>query len=456
MAALRNRPVPPVLLVALLAACTSAMDHLNNGIELQTQGRYMDAVYRYAEAWESDSELTEARDRLLAVGDTAIMIAMDDADELERRGDPVGAARQYQRVDQMLSRVRQVGLRIVPPGDYGTIRRAIFDNAIGWQMVRGDEAKEEGRWADAQEFYRGARESFLLPARLQVEESLDAETDVLLEWAEVELVDGHPRGAHAKAQDALEVRSSPARDVVLKVRDLQNRALEEGTVVVAVLPVTATDGVRNYLGPDFEVQLDELLQLDHWNQPPLFVDVADPVILRREMRGLLRGRIPNSPIVVGRALDLIGADLGATVTLSRIDVTEEGVDVDEHRAIIPAQSARLGSTPRRSQDSEAMDTVTYSTVDGTRSYYLEANVVIVDVEGREVERFTASSSRSGPFRRGEFDGDPGRLPLDRDEEPYFDPRANADQIAGIEEALLEDLAVAIAGGTYDTVLRGVR
>ncbi|MGD8599894.1 MAG: hypothetical protein PVF19_00915, partial [Gemmatimonadota bacterium] len=314
MAAHRTCRATLILAAIVLAACTSATDHLNNGIELQSQGRYMDAVYRYAEAWESDSELTEARDRLLAVGDTAIMIAMDDADDLERRGDPVSAARLYQGVDQMLSRVRQVGLRIVPPSDYGTIRRAIFDNAIGWQMVRGDEAKEEGRWLDAQEFYRGARQSFLLPARLQVEESLDAETQLLTRWAEVELVDGHPRAAHAKAQEALGVRSSPARDVVLQVRDLQNRALEEGSVVVAVLPVTASQAVRNYLGPDFEVQLDELLQLDHWNQPPLFVTMADPLILRREMRGLLRGQIPNSPIVVGRALDLIGADLGATIT----------------------------------------------------------------------------------------------------------------------------------------------
>ena len=51
MAALRNRPTTLVFALAFLAACTSATDHLNNGIELQTQGRYMDAVYRYAEAW---------------------------------------------------------------------------------------------------------------------------------------------------------------------------------------------------------------------------------------------------------------------------------------------------------------------------------------------------------------------------------------------------------------------
>ena len=227
-------------------------------------------------------------------------------------------------------------------------------------------------------------------------------------------------------------------------------------VVVATLPVHAAPGVREYLGAEFEIELDDVLQLDHWNQPPLFVQVADPIILRRELRGLLRGQVPNSPTLVGRALDLIGADIGAMITLSRIDVTEEDVDFDRYEAVIPAARAPAGTVPRRSQGEEAMDTVTYTTAEGTLAYYAEANVVIVDKDGREIERFTASSSQSGPFQRGEFDGDPKRLPLDEDQEPFFDPRVIEDQVAHIEGALLHDLAVAIAAGTYDTVLMGIR
>jgi hypothetical protein len=450
MSALRNP-------LALLVGCTSATDRLNDGITLQVQGRYLDAAYRYADAVEQDSELVEARERLVAVGDTAIMVAMDDADDLERRGNPVAAAQLYQGVDQLLARVRQVGMRLVPPGDYGSVRRAIFDNAIGWQMVRGDESRTDGRWADAQRFYQGARESFLLPARIQVEESYDAETRVLMEWAEIEALDRRPRAAHTRAQQALAVRSSPARDVVLQVRDLQDRALEAGTVVVAILPVTADAGVRNYLGSEFEIELDTDLQLDHWNQPPLFVQVADPLILRNELRGILRGQIAQSPTLVGRALSLIGADLGAMIQLSSIEVLEEDVDSDRHEAVIPAGNAQVRpGVPRRPQDDAPMDTVTYTTSAGTLSYYLEAEVIIVDVSGREVERFTASSSQSGPFQRGEFDGDPKRLPLSDREAPFFDSRVMASQVGRIEGALLEDLAVAIAVGTYDTVLMGVR
>jgi hypothetical protein len=289
---------------------------------------------------------------------------------------------------------------------------------------------------------------------MQVDEAYEAEIEVLLSWAETELTDGRPRAAHALAQEAVEVRSSPARDVVLEVRDLQARALEAGTVVVAMLPVTGVPGVRQFLGAEFEIALDDDLTRDHWNAPPLFVQVADPIILRRELRGLLRGQLAQTPIVVGRALDMIGADLGVLVELSAIEVLEEDVDSTRRQAIIPLQGAG-GRGVNRAAD-QTMDTVYYSTIEGTLAYSLEADVTLVDPDGREIERFTASSRNSGPFRRGRFDGDPAVLGLPPRDAPFFDPSVFAGQVGRIEGELMEDLAVAIATGTYDTVLLGVR
>mgnify|MGYP001218937400 CR=1 FL=1 len=453
MAPRRHRvAILPVLAVA--TACASAGDRLNDGIALQSQGRYMEAVYRYAEAVERDAELVEARDRLLAAGDTAITLAMDEADDLERRGNPVASAEQYRDVDQMLARVRQVGLRLDTPADYDTIRRAVFDNAVAWRMLRGSEASEQGRWEEAREHFVGARADFLIPSREQVDEAYEEEIQVLLSWAETEMTDGRPRAAHARAQEAVEVRSSPSRDIVLQVRDLQARALDAGTVVVAILPVTGVPGVREFLGAEFEIGLDDDLTRDHWNGPPLFVQVADPLILRRELRGLLRGQLAQSPIVVGRALDLIGADLGVLIELSTIEVVEEDVDSTRRQAIVPLPGG-AGRGVNRTADQE-MDTLYYSTIEGTLSYYLEADIILVDPAGREVERFTASSDGSGPFRRGQFDGDPAVLDLPVRDAPFFDPAVFAAQVGRIERELMEDLAVAIATGTYDTVLLGVR
>ncbi len=432
-----------------LAACTSATDRLNEGIALQSQGRYMQAVYSYADAWERDRELVEARDRLLAAGDSAVTFAMDEADRLERRGDPVQAAAQYSRLDAMLDRVRQVGLRVDVPPDYSAIRRAIFDTAINWQMVQGDEAAEAGRWQEARGFYQGARGDYL-PSRNQVEESLDAETRLLLDWARVELGDGRYRMAHEIAEDAVEVRSSPARETVVAAREIQDAALDAGTVVLAVVPVTADPGVREWLGGEFEVELDDVLSLDHWTQPPLFVDMADPIVLRSELRGLLRGQATQSPLLVGRALDLIGADLGVIVRLNRIDVVEEDVDRDEYQAVV-TRTVREGVARRT-----VPDTVTYATLEGTLTYHLAADVTLVDPGGREAVHFTASSAQSGPFQRGEYDGDPSELDLDGSRAPFFDPGVIANQMAMIEGRLLEELAVAIAAGTYDQVLAGIR
>jgi tetratricopeptide (TPR) repeat protein len=464
-----------LLPLTLLTACASAGDRLNEGIALQAQGRYLEAVYRYAEAVERDRELIEAQDRLLAAGDSAVMIAMDNADDLERRGDPVRAAGQYRDIDRMVARIREVGMRLPLPSDYSMIRRAIFDNAINWQMVRGDEAFDEGRWAEARQYYIGARGDYL-PSRDQVEESYDAETRVLLRWAEIELMDERPRSAHELAGEALTVRTSPSRETVLAVRDIQERALAAGTVVIAVAPVMADPGVREYLGGEFEIRLDNDLALDHWTRPPLFVALADPLILRTELRGLLRGQIAQSPLVVGRAVDLIGADLGVMIRLSGIEVIEEDVDTDRHEAFVPRSRSVGGRQLGRGRGveqgrgrargrgeqgeeeplEEIVDTVTYSTHRGTMTYYVEADIILVDPSGREVTRFEASSTKSGPFTRGDFDGDPALLDLDDDEVPFFDPTVLADQLAFIEGAVLEELAVAIAAGTYDQVLRGVR
>jgi len=429
----------------LLSSCASAEDRLNEGVALQQQGRYMEAVYRYAEAVEKDRELAPARERLLAAGDSAVMVAMDDADALERRGDPVGAASRYQEIDAMLERVRQVGLRVSIPPDYAAIRRAIFDTAIDWRMSQGDRATAEGRWEDARQLYVGSRSDFL-PSRRQVEGSLDAETLLLLEWARVELQDRRPRRAYELAEEAVQVRSSPTRETVLSVREIQREALEQGTVVVAIVPVTAEPGVRAWLGGEFEVELDSDLAVDHWSQPPLFVDVADPIVLRRELRGLLRGQAAQSPALVGRAADLIGADLAVLIRLIGIDVVEEDVDRDRHEAVIE-RSVREGA--RRSTRA---DTVTYETLEGELRYYLESEITLVDGRGREVERFTASAEATGPFLRGEFDGDPALLSLEDDRAAYFDPSVIAEHVAAIEAALLEELAIAIAAGTFDRVL----
>jgi hypothetical protein len=404
----------------------------------------MGAVYRYADAVERDGSLVEARERLVAAGDTAMGLALADAEDLEARGEPVAAAQQYQAIDRMLARVRSVGERLYPHAEYQADRRALFDRAIEWRMARGREARAEGRWADARRAFLDARGDFD-PSRGHTEASLDAETGLLLEWARIELDDGRPRTAYELAGQAGAVRSSTPREVVVAVRELQAEALEHGTVVVAVPPLTARPGVRDYLGPEFEIQLDDDLVLDHWINPPAFVRMADHAAMRSELRGLLRG-VPQSPVLVGRVLELVGADLAAMIELSEIEVVEEEVERTSRASLLQDGSMGPGRESRPTS---------YDVVEGTLVYRVVADVVLVDHDGREVTRFRAEGRSSGPFRRGEFDGNHERLELSEAEAALFDAGILGEQVARIESALLEEVAVAIAAGTYDTVIERI-
>jgi hypothetical protein len=421
--------------------CASAEDRLDEGLELQARGQYMNAVYRYAEAVEKDGSLAEARERLLAAADTALGISLAEADRLDARDEPVAAARHYQDIDRMLERVRSVGERLDPPAGYGDSRRALFDRAIEWRMAVGDEAVQAGRWADARIAYIDARSDFG-PSRAQTEASLDAEIGLLLDWAAIELEDDRPRTAFGLADEAVRVRSSAPRDVVLAARDLQDKALERGTVVVAVPPVVARPGVRDYLGPEFEIRLDENLVLDHWTRPPPFVRMADHAAMRSELRGLLRG-VPQTPMLVGRVLQLVGGDYAAMVELAEIEVVEEDVKRTSRQATL------LDPTGRQPRPVE------FQLVEGNMAYRLSADVVLVDHDGREVTRFRAEGRSGGPFRRGDFDGNHDRLQLSEEDAVLFDSSVLADQTSRIEAALMEELAVAIAGGTYDVVLERI-
>lgn len=487
------RPARRLFLISLAfaTACASAGDRLNEGIELQAQGRYMAAAYRYADAVEKDGTLVEARERLVIVGDSAIMVALDEADRSERRGEPVAAARQFQAIDRLLARVRSVGLRLTEPTDYRTARRDAFDQAIEWFMSSGHDASREGRWSDARRAFAGARRDFD-PSRSQVEASYGAEERLVLDWAEIELSDDRPRAAYGIAGEALEVRSSPPRAVVVEVRDLQKRALDMGTVVIATLPVTAAPSVRDVVGAEFEIQLDEDLGGNHWRDAPLFVAMADPLILRRELRGLLRGRISQSPTIVGRALNLIGADYGVMIEVTSVDVFEEDVRLETRTAYVVTRNGRndsgrvqdecqgrgqgrgqergrgqgpcRGQGRGRGQDTgqgvtpqqvEVGDTVTFTVVTGRLAYRANAEIRIVDLDGRTVARFDAVSREAGPFRRAEFDGDPWQLDLSNADARLFDWNVQEDQWLAIERPLLRQLARAISVGTFEELLRQI-
>ena len=491
--------------VLLATACASAEDRFNEGIDLQAQGRYMEAAYRYADAVEKDGSLQEARGQLQIVGDSAIMLALEEADRLDGRGEPVEAARQFQAIDRLMPRVRSVGMRLTEPEDYRVVRRTAFDRAIEWYMVEGEDASREGRWQYAVRAFASARADFS-PTRDQSEASMDAQTRVLIDWAEIELGDRRPRAAYGIADRALSVRRSTPRPIVLEVRDLQDRALAMGAVVVAALPVSATGQVRDLVGSELEIELDEGLETGYWLNAPPFVQMAEANILRRELRGLLRGRIPQSPALVGRALNLIGADYGVMVEVTSIRIADENFRVEERTAVIRRKEVDRSRSRERERDAardecvgpgrgqgrgrgvgldrdecrgrgwgggrssdqnsnrtssqrwvtyEIDDTVTYRIISGDRVVRAEAEVLLINLDGRAVAEFTITAHQETSFREGEFDGDPWQLRLGNRNARLFEFDEWDNDWSRLQRAAVDQLALGISAETFREVLSWV-
>jgi len=98
---------------------------------------------------------------------------------------------------------------------------------------------------------------------------------------------------------------------------------------------------------------------------------------------------------------------------------------------------------------------TYWIVSGDRTVRAEANVLLVDLNGRAVAEFTITAREDGSFREGEFDGDPWQLGLSNREARVFEWGAWDDEWIRIQRTVIDQLARGIANETYGEVLSWV-
>ena len=435
-----HRPFFTLLLLTtgLLTACASAGDRLNEGMRLQSEGRYMEAAYRYADAVDKDGTLEEAHERLKAVADSALRRTMDSAASLGAGGDPIAAGDTFLRGDRLERRIRQVGVRFSPPQGYDTKRREAFDWAIEALMSYGELQRDRERFADARRAFVRARTDFGA-TRAQREASFDAEADLLLRMADAALSDGANRRAYGYAGEVLELRSNSPRSTIDRVGRIQKTALERGTLRLAVLPITSLAAVREVVGSEFENQLSDDLELDYWRDPPPFVAVADPVLIRRAARDALRGSGRLSVRDLKRIMGSVSADLGALIEFNFVQVQESDVESEQ-----------------RSTRTNRGVTVSYTVEKGRVTYQATVQVILVDAYGDELTDFDVSARETGRFERGVYRGNSAELDLGGNEARLFDTDVTAAQLASIERDMFTELAANVAERTFGRVLSRVR
>ena len=132
----RIMPVLGILLILfVLGGCASADKRFEQGNEMEAKGQYEQAVMRYVQALEKDHTYEPARIRLLEVGNLAIQEHLTDSETRLQRGDPVGSAGHYRRIDSIVAQARSVGVRLDVPNDYEGMRRAAFDHAFDLSLI---------------------------------------------------------------------------------------------------------------------------------------------------------------------------------------------------------------------------------------------------------------------------------------------------------------------------------
>ncbi|NCG33284.1 MAG: hypothetical protein GWP44_10450 [Proteobacteria bacterium] len=429
-----------VLLCLALAVsgCASASDRLAEGIELQNEGRYLEAAYRYADAVDKDDELVQARELFVAVSDTAVMLAMKSADDLVGAGDPIRAAEAFRRTDALFARGREVGVGLTPPADYNQLRRQSFDDAIDGLMQYAASVAADGEMRDAQRALRRARSDFGASSA-QREASVAAEIDLLLDWAEYDLGDRYYKAAFARAGEAVDLQSPPTRGTVRRADDIRNEALDLGMVRIAILPLTSRSDVRDSVGSHYQDELSDNLEIDYWVTPPPCVAVANSALVRGEARDAASGGRPLNARQVSRVMDAVGSDLGALIEVTYVSMTDQNV--------------RRTSAWARKRDGEL---VPWTLERGRYVLEVRAEVIVVDRDGDELERFVESGRETGGFERGVYGENPRELQLSSNESRYFDPDLLEKQRAEVQQAALEELAEQLADRLFREVIDRVR
>ena len=434
------------LLLAL--ACASATKRLEQGAELEQQGRYSEAAARYIQALRKDPSLPEARRALERVGSQAIAQNRTDAARFRTLGSFVQAADLYRSCDALVADATSVGVPLTVADGYAESRRTVFDEAIDQLLHTARMAEAQSQWAQAVAAYeqvnlyepRPRHEMAVLVGRVRA--------SVL--WGETDLAAGHYRAAFEHAESALALLSGRALPTdprggdslasteptwAERAQNVRDEALNLGTVHAALTPMRAGNATSHELPEGFLDALNDELDL-RWTQPPLFVAVLDPLLVRRELRRL--GLVHSAPSL--RDAMRVGHNIGADYLVSLDMDTFAGTDSDV-------------ATERHAARTRAGADTTYTVLKGQRLYAMTAALVVLDVEhGREVRRHSFEVSESGRFARAEYDGDPRQLKLPDNERRLFDIYRQREQEQEIQDRLIDKAAVQLAAQVFDDLV----
>ena len=407
---------------------------------MEQDGEYVRAAEYYISVLERDADWTEARDGLGRVGVIAIDMLLQEANDQEGLGEFDNAIATLDKLDDLRLDAQGVGVTLVVPDDYDAYREDLRIAAIDELVRTAERAEESGDWDEAIKNYERVVDKYELQGQ-EREDMLAAQAQVYLNWADDDMQRGAFRSGYERVNNTIDLLGAN-HPLSEEAYDLQERALQEGTLHVAFLPVWQTEDVSDNAPRGMITALNDVLNYDYWAAPPPFLATADPVQIRREMRRL---RYDERPVTrseaseIGRVLDADLIVIPQVLTL-RFDETRVR---DRTRGV-------------KTRDDVPVDT---SFIEKSYTGVLEAEIeyrIIDPYERKEVEDGSVKMDVSERMQRGIYDGDWRDLDLSRRQRQLFDEEVVELAERELEDELLDRIAPRLAEEIYEDLLKRVR
>ncbi len=429
-----------LLLMSVAAGCVSTQKQYERAIGLEERGQYAEAADYYIQVLRRESDRAEARQGLERVGGIAMNNHYSEARERESRGEFDAAMGSLDAMRTLRENARDVGVQLTLPADYDGYRERLSVAAIRAIIQSGERAEEAGNWQEALKIYEGVQSRFELPIQ-QDEEVLLARARVHVRWGQQEMQRDYYRAAFDQGAAVIALLGDNHPRVQQGI-DLQEEALRLGTRLIAVLPLYPSEDAEDTAPAGMVSALNDQLIFDFWGEPPLFLQLADPVEVRRELR-----RLRYDAQVVSRTE---AAEIGRAVSADLVAVGEiVRLQFEESRVRERTRTARTrGNAP--------VDT-TYIEKSFTYRLVAEVGISIVDADTRrEVDTATITTDVTQALTRGVYAGDYRDLDLSREERERFDEEELAEIERVMEDDLLDKLAPRVADRIFEGLLRQIK
>ena len=440
------------MLVSALAGCVSTKERYERVTNYRSQGRVVAAAFEMVKVLQDEPSWPNGRRELNTLAQKASGVLMEEAEAYVDDRAPVDALASLDRLGNLRSSCRSVSVSIPRPAGYDRLRETAVADAYAFRMRQAETAESEGRWSAAEAAYDDARQYARGDDALRTIDQRQAR--VRFARAEAAMSAGAFRTAFDRAESVLALVPEDA-SIVDDVRTLQDAAVAEGTRLTAFLPLWQTDEAADQLPRGFLREVNDVLNLNYWTEPPLFIAQVPAVPTRRLLRSMDLHRSVLSRLQASRVGRELDADLVLVGDIVAYREKVDNLEAESYRArwTPPAGNGRSATSGRPSAESSEPTDTTYVVERYDRELYATVEIRVLDpFAKRTLAQHTIDVELEGPMERGVFEGNWRNLDLSGAETSLFRLEDVRERERELEIAFADAVANAVAREGFDRIL----